>query len=157
MKRFQLEQLIFLLIILGVAGWMLFESQSFSDDKAKTFPQLIASFTVIIVLVELVTFMISSRNSPELPASQTISGRFGGIFPYLVWLLAYFAVIYVIGMVAASGLFVFLFLFREGKVKWYYALIAGLIIIAFLIQLEGVMNLKWPRSIIDPIEMLGLH
>ena len=114
---------------------------------------------MLITILELISYITNWRNDklPTVAAENTLSARFLTILPYLVWLGAYYAVIYLIGMVAASGLFVFLFLFREGKVKWYYALPAGLLIIFFLIQMEDVMSLRWPNSIIDPIAMLGLH
>ena len=156
MKRHVIEQVVFLLILLGVFAWMAWESLGFAS-QAQTYPRLMATAAVILTLVELISYIISSRSEEDVPLSQTLSGRFGGILPYLLWLLAYFAVIYVVGMVAASGLFVGLFLLREGEVKWYYAILAGLIVIGFLILMEDVMSLRWPRSIVDPIELLGLH
>lgn len=157
MKRHQIEQIVFLLILLAVFAWMFFGAAEFSS-QAQTYPRLMSGAAILIAIVELIWYGFGLKNdTDEVSIANTLTGRFKGILPYLIWLLAYFAVIYVLGMVAASGLFVTLFLIFEGKVKWYYALVAGLIIIAFLISMEDVMSLRWPRSIVDPIEILGLH
>ena len=158
MKRANVEQLVFLLFLLALFGYSLWASLEF-PGQAQTYPRTVAAAAVIITIIELVSYIVSWRNEtlPEVAPENTLTARFMTILPFLAWLAAYYAVIYVIGMVAASGLFVFLFLYREGKVKWYYALLAGVFIIFFLIQMEDVMSLRWPDSILDPIEMMGLH
>ena len=158
MKRANVEQLVFLLFLLALFGWALWSSLEF-PGQAQTYPRTVAGAAVIITMIELVSYIVSWSNETltEVAPENTLTARFMTILPFLVWLAAYYVVIYVIGMVAASGLFVFLFLYREGKVKWYYALLARVFIILFLVQMEDVMSLRWPDSIIDPIEMMGLH
>ena len=157
MKRHNLEQFIFLAFLLVIFGWAAYESLEF-PTQAQTFPYMVASAAVIMVIIEAIAYGISiARGKDEDTGEGSISKKIGGILPYLLWLGGYYAAIYVVGMVFASGLFVLLFLIFPGKMKWYYALLAAVLVIAFLISMEDVMSLKWPDSIIDPIEMLGLH
>ena len=111
MKRSNtIEQVLFLIIIAGVFGYALYGSLEF-PTQAQTFPWFVALTALVITTVELVLFLLAQRNPEKAESGEdSISAKFGGIFPYLVWLLAYYGAIYVIGMVSASALFVFLFL-----------------------------------------------
>ncbi|MEM7116851.1 MAG: tripartite tricarboxylate transporter TctB family protein [Chloroflexota bacterium] len=154
MKRHNIEQITFLVLMLLLFGWAGFNSLSF-PDQAQTYPRTVAFAAVIIVLIELGLYLWGMRSDNEdVPVSETLSGRFRGIWPYLIWLGAFFLVIYLVGIVIASALFVSIFLIREGNVPWYYAVLAGIIVIAFLLVMEDVMSFRWPRSLIDPIEMI---
>lgn len=160
MKRHNaLEHYIFLTIVLILFAWAAYLALDF-PTQAQTFPRSVALVAVGIVAIEMVAYLFvvwKSSDEVEPTAFDSIRTRFGGIWPYLLWILAFYAGIYVIGMVAASGIFMFLFLLREGKMKWYYALLSAVLTVAFLITMEDVMSLRWPKSITDPIEMLGLH
>lgn len=166
MKRHNaLEQYIFLAVVLVLFAWAAYEALNF-PTQAQTFPRSVALVAVAIVLLEMVAFFFTARGDSSsvdtgaeedaVPA-DSIRARFSGILPYLLWIGAFYVGIYLIGMVAASGIFMLLFLLLPGKMKWYYALLAAILTVIFLITMEDVMSLRWPRSIIDPIEMLGLH
>lgn len=155
------EQYIFLtiaLIIFAIAAYMALDFPT----QAQTFPRSVALVAVAIVLLEMIAFAFTMRGDSDTdeetkPDIDSIRAKFGGISPYLLWIVLFYAGIYLIGMVAASGIFMFLFLLLLGKMKWYYALLSAMLTVAFLITMEDVMSLRWPKSIIDPIEMLGLH
>ena len=150
------EHVLFLLVVAGVFGYALYGSLEF-PTQAQTFPWFVAATALIITGVELVLYLLSQRNAEEGDGVvDSIASTFGGIFPYILWLLAYYGAIYVIGMVSASALFVFLFLLIPGKMKWYWALLSAVLVFIFLISMEDVMSLRWPRSIIDPLEILGI-
>ena len=157
MNRHNIEQVIFLLLVLLVFAWAAWDAFSF-PEKAQTYPRTVALAAVIITLVELGSYTMTLRTQPsgEAAVSDSVSTQFFKILPYLFWLGAFYAAIYLMGIIVASGLFVFIFLLREGKMAWYYALLSGLIVIGFLLTMEDVMSLKWPRSVIDPILLLGL-
>ncbi len=156
MTRHNIEQIVFLLLILLFFAWAGWESLSF-PNKAQTYPRTVALAAVVITLAELGSYLWTLRGQKsEEASSDTLTAKFIKILPYVLWLCACYATIYVIGMVVASGLFVFLFLFREGDVRWYYALLSGLIVIAFLLLIGDVMGLKWPESVVDPLALIGL-
>lgn len=157
MKRSNtIEQVLFLLFCAGIFGYAWYGSLEF-PTQAQTFPKFVAITALVITGVELVLYLFSQRNPENAESfSDSIRAKFGGIFPYILWLVAYYGAIYVIGMVSASALFVFLFLLIPGKMKWYWALLSAVLVFVFLISMEDVMSLRWPRSIIDPLEMLGI-
>ena len=157
MKRSNvIEQVIFLVVVAGVFAYALFGALDF-PTQAQTFPWFVAATALVITGVELILYLLSQRNPENVESiSDSIRAKFGGILPYILWLLAYYGAIYVIGMVSASALFVFLFLLIPGKMKWYWALLSAVLVFIFLISMEDVMSLRWPRSIIDPLEILGI-
>ncbi|MEM7536586.1 MAG: tripartite tricarboxylate transporter TctB family protein [Chloroflexota bacterium] len=155
MARHHREQFIFLVLVLLLFLWAGWDSLDF-PDKAQTYPRTVAFAAAFIAVVELIAYGISMRSQTSGASEvSTLGTQFVKILPYLIWILAFYATIYVIGIIAASGLFVCLFLIREGNVPWYYAIGAGIVVIFFLITIEDVMSLKWPRSLIDPLELLG--
>ena len=157
MKRHSIEQYIFLALLLALFGWTAWGSLDF-PEQAQTFPWMVSAAALVLIIIEAITYGISiGRGTDEGSDSNSISQKIGGILPYLAWLGGYYVAIYLVGMVFASGLFVFLFLLLPGKMKWYYALLSAVLVITFLITMEDVMSLRWPDSLIDPIEMLGLH
>ena len=113
MKRANIEQLVFLLLLLALFGWSFWSSLEF-PGQAQTYPRTVAGAAVLITAAELLSYLVSWRNGSlqEVDDANTLTARFMGILPYLLWLGAYYAVIYVIGMVAASWTFLFLFLYR---------------------------------------------
>ncbi|MEM7343561.1 MAG: tripartite tricarboxylate transporter TctB family protein, partial [Chloroflexota bacterium] len=137
MTRNRIEQTVFLVLILLFFGWAAWDSLDF-PDKAQTYPRTVAFAAVLITLIELVSYLWSSRGEQADSAAEanSVSIHFFKILPYLIWLGAFYLTIYVIGIVAAAGIFVFLFLLREGKMSWYFALLSGLIVIAFLLTME---------------------
>lgn len=154
-----IEQVIFLVVVLAFFAWGAYGALEF-PTQAQTFPWFVALTALVITGVELLLYLLSLRNKENRDALQaatdTISARFLGILPYLIWLIAYYGAIYVIGMVSASALFVFLFLLIPGKMRWYWALLSAVLVLIFLISMEDVMSLRWPRSIVDPVEAIGL-
>ena len=157
MKRHNsLEQYIFLTVALIVFAYAAYLALDF-PTQAQTFPRSVALAAILMIVIEMIAYFFSIRGDKTPAPDDSIRATIGGIFPYLLWLGAYYIVIYFIGMVAASGLFIFFFLLLPGQMKWYSALFSAVLIIAFLILMEDVMNLRWPSSLFDPIEMLGLH
>ncbi|MEM9980693.1 MAG: tripartite tricarboxylate transporter TctB family protein, partial [Cyanobacteria bacterium P01_D01_bin.2] len=135
-----LEHVLFLLVVAGVFAYALYGALEFPTN-AQTFPWFVAATALVITGVELILYVLSQRNAEEgNGVVDSIASKIGGILPYLVWLLAYYGAIYVIGMVSASALFVFLFLLIPGKMKWYYALLSAVLVLIFLISMEDVMS-----------------
>ena len=138
MTRHNREQIFFLFFLLIVFAYAAWDSMSF-PTKAQTYPRTVALAAIVVTLIELVLYTLSTRKQKPVDAADDVgvfTPQFMKILPYLIWLVVFFIVIYLIGIVLASGLFVFAFLLREGKMRWYFALGSGLIIIAFLLTME---------------------
>ena len=155
MRQSAKEQYIFLGLLLLLFAWAAFEANGFSG-QARLYPFMVAIAALIIGVAEFGLFAFSQRKQKPTETGETLVERFAKAAPYLAWLVGLYAAISVIGMVISSGLFASLFLLREGKMRWYYALLSGILVIAFLILMQDVMSLKWPKSLIDPLDMIGL-
>ncbi len=93
--------------------------------------------------------------APE-DTAHSLGAALRRIVPYLTWLLAYFVLIRTVGLVLASGIFVALFLRREGGVAWTPALVALVAVCGFLVTVGNLFGLHWPISLLDPFAFLGL-
>lgn len=169
MRGKRTEQLVALLVLLAFFALAAWDATDFRG-QARTFPLTIALVMVALVGLEFIVSL--RRRAPKASAeptpdasigetgsgepTRTMSAQLRRILPYILWLLGLYLSIYLVGMVLACALFVFLFVWQVGKVPWYWALAAGLGAGLFLILLTNVMNLRWPRSLSEPLEWLGI-
>ena len=66
---------------------------------------------------------------------------------YTLWLLFYLLLIWLVSVVAGSGLFVAAFLAFEGRTSWKAVIIGPVLVMAGLMGLAELMNLVWPDSL----------
>jgi hypothetical protein len=136
--------------------------------RARIYPLFVGGLGVLLSLAGLWAMV---REGPAEPGAREMPGgtghapgteadslrvAFGRIAPYLVWLLGYFVLIRMIGLVLASGIFVALFLRREGGVAWGPAFGALVAVCAFLVAVGSLFGLHWPLSVADPFRALGV-
>lgn len=155
------DQLAGLLALLALFGSAVVGSLGF-PPRARIYPLFVGGLGVLLGLVALLAF---ARTTPEEDAgtaelqaveSEGLAVAFRRIVPYLLWLLALFSLIRLVGLVLASGVFVAVFLRQEGRVGWPAAL-AGLVgVCGFLAGVGRLFGLHWPVSVIDPLGVLGV-
>lgn len=85
--------------------------------------------------------------SGEMTVGQSFrrAGRFG------LWLVGLMLLIYLIGFVPASGIFVLAFLLIESDAKWPLVVAGPIITVGLLLLLADAINLYWPESLITII------
>ena len=66
---------------------------------------------------------------------------------YTLWLFFYFLLIWLVSVIAASGIFVAIFLAVEARASWKAVVASPLLVMAFLYLLALGMNLHWPDSL----------
>lgn len=66
---------------------------------------------------------------------------------YTLWLVLYLVLIWLVSVVAASGLFIAVFLLVEARGNWKLALAGPVLVVLFLLGLAEGMNLVWPPSL----------
>lgn len=71
---------------------------------------------------------------------------------YGAWMLVYMAMMRLIGLVAAAGVFVTAFLLIEAKVRLRWVWIGPLATIALLLTLSNAVNLFWPQATFQLID-----
>ncbi len=158
------EQIVALGILLLVFGGAAVASLGF-PPRARTYPLVVGVVGVLITAWELLAFHSRARSGPVQPSlpgdrevmrPATIGEQFPRVLPFLIWIGGYLVAVWVAGLVVASGLFVGVFLSREGRVRWHTAVLAGAGIIILLVVLGNVLGLRWPASAIAPFQLLGL-
>jgi hypothetical protein len=158
MKAREVERLVFLALVALLLFWAGWGAVSF-PPRARIFPQTVAFAALGLALIELTRTLIAwtrgrteAMPTPEptgeskRPAlhEQVVAGA-----PYVLWIVAYYVGIYLVGFVVASGVFVFLFLNRVGSLRWLAAVGATAPLLAAMLALGTAMNLSWPTGLIS--------
>ena len=124
-------------------------------NRAEIYPRVISGIGMLLVGFELITFVYQTyRRRAELPPVRNEAALFleevRGILPYLAWLLFYFLLIYLVGLIIASGLFTLLFLLVLGRMRWQHALLGGVGIGVAAFLITDLLTLALPSALFDP-------
>ena len=150
------EQLVLLGLVIVLLLWMVWEARTF-PERARIFPQLIASFGLLLACAELVRTIVVHRRALRRAhdAAEAIEANGTGLtwmaqfvagIPYLLWVLGYYVAIYLIGFLAASFAFVMAFLVTVARMRWYTAAAATAVFSGLLMLFGFSFRLTWPRG-----------
>ncbi len=104
--------------------------------RARIFPQTVA---VIGLIVTALALLAANRGAqPEDPTDKERALR---AWPYIVWAAGYLAGIAVVGLPAASAVWVALFLRREDKMAWHFAVASGAVAAVVLMALGSIARM----------------
>lgn len=67
---------------------------------------------------------------------------------YMAWIVAYVVGIWLIGLIAASAIFLLLFLRLEARLSYVRTVLCAVAVVLFLYYFGGFMDLHWPDSIV---------
>jgi hypothetical protein len=146
---------------------------SYAVWEARNFPALSGLFPTVIslagIVLALFTLVIDVRrwrreggavgadapataSTAQLEPGASIGYAFARAGRYGLWLLSYLFLIWLIGLVPASAVFVALFLLVEARVRVRYLVVGSGVTVAGLLTLANAVNLFWPRSLITLID-----
>jgi len=144
MQRRQRERLAFLIVLACVFALAALNAASF-PARARIFPQFVSTVGFLLALVEIRrTRNAARRGEPDEGPTLARQLRLGA--PYLLWIVAYYVAIAIIGFLPASAVLVFLFLHRVGRLSWRRALLAPVPLIIGLAVLGQSMGVVWPQG-----------
>ena len=137
------------------------EARSFAT-AARLFPQTVSYVGIVLTVLALwrvvrpratETTAREPQFSGDLPAELEHEGSAGHPLPYLVWTIAYFALIALVGFFPATAMFVATFLITRPGVAWLEALLwtGGVLVMAYGMGL--LLQLRWPGGLV--MRMLG--
>ena len=126
-------------LLFAAAAWT---AQSF-PPRARIFPQVVAVGGFLLGLLAAARGFAGKGTLMEERPGHFL-GHLRKAAPFLMWLMAYYVGIYLVGLLLASGLFVAAFLAREGRVRPYRAMIGGALMSGFLLLIGNVVGLDWP-------------
>lgn len=140
---------IFLLFLFG--AW---QAYSFSE-LAKFFPYYIAIVGAVLALIIVIVSIVSIQKEKEgvkqvdsVDSSEQDSDEDGKLtLRYMAWFTGYIVLIYVIGFLAATTLFLILFLYLETKYSVLKILISVIATHTVIYLFSSAINLYWPEGI----------
>lgn len=74
--------------------------------------------------------------------------KHAGIFT--LWMLGYVAGIAIIGIEAATGLFLVVYLYSQAKAGWLVSLLGPLLMLGLFALLRVLLNIEWPPYVFEP-------
>ena len=119
--------------------------------RARVYPLTVSLAAVVLGAWDLLlSRKASRRESVDEPVPSGQADRDGaGVARYLGWLAAYYVVIFLVGAIPASGIFVAAFLKVEGRVRLVPAIALGLAVSLGLLGLGVAMGFRWPTTGVD--------
>ena len=115
--------------------------------RARIFPQTVA---VIGLIVTALALLAASRGAQPDDATEPSAedapapapkGQALRAWPYMVWAAGYLAGIAAVGLPAASAVWVALFLRREDKMAWHFAVASGAVAAVVLVALGSIARM----------------
>ena len=147
MSRLKLEQILFSLFVGLIFVGALVLSQQF-PDTARRFPRLITIISLIFLVIQLIKVWLNKKDYPATVTDKGIVAQFRKIAPYIIWIIGFYGLIALIGLVFASAIFVVVFLVRYADMKWYYALFAAFVVVALMLLIGHLLSLRWPFGLL---------
>ena len=121
-------------------------------SRARVYPLTVAVAALLLAGWEMLR---SARATPAPDSAVVAPTDVWGLVRYAGWGLGYYAVIWLLGIVTASALFVAAFLIRVAGVSWRFAISSAIAVAAVLLALGGWLDLRWPRALADITVFLG--
>ncbi|HEY8417908.1 MAG TPA: tripartite tricarboxylate transporter TctB family protein [Limnochordales bacterium] len=155
MKRKHVEQIIFMVLVGAVFAYVAITSQGFVRT-ARIFPQVIATAMLILTIAEIISYWRAVQREaregegPHGPVEEpgpSLTDGFKEVWPYLIWIGAYFVAIYLVGFVVASAVFVALSVWLMGRMRWYWAFGSTAVLIVGLMVMAQALSLSWPMGV----------
>ncbi|WP_010531848.1 tripartite tricarboxylate transporter TctB family protein [Lentibacillus jeotgali] len=134
----------FLFIIFCYMGW---EANSFSD-KAKFFPFFVAIGAAVLSFVSLVLQSIDLFLRKQKNEHTEDIGEIKRVLQYVLWVVGYIALIYVVGLILATILFLLVFLLVESKFRFVTTVFSTVLVIGGLFLISNILNLYWPSGLL---------
>lgn len=141
----QVISIIFSLVIFLVFCWGAIEAQSFRE-LARFFPFYICLLGAFVMMIDIIVRLIKMKKDKS---NEPLHNNMFGVIKYTIIICSYLLLIYLVGIVIGTGVFLFTFLFYEAKLSVIKCGISVAVIVIGILIIGDVMNLYWPRSLLD--------
>lgn len=147
MSRLKLEQVLFTLFIGLIFLGAFFLARQF-PDTAQRFPNAILLTGLGFTVLHLLRVLLSKSAYPTGITDKGIANQFSKIAPYIIWIIGYYVLIFLFGLVIASAIFVIAFLMRHADMAWYYSILSAVIVVTLMLFIGKLLSLKWPFGLL---------
>lgn len=138
--------IVFSLLVISLFSWAALEAQQFRE-LARFFPFYIAIMGALVVLADLVIQI--RRLFQNKRKAQPLHENLPATLKYLLIIISFLVSIYIFGIFVGTAIYLFCFLYFETKFGLVKSIIAVAIVTAFIMIFGDVMNLYWPKSLLN--------
>ncbi|WP_059103055.1 tripartite tricarboxylate transporter TctB family protein [Shouchella shacheensis] len=138
-------------LLFALFAWAIWESLEF-QPIARYYPMYIGIAAASLIVLD-VSLQIQ-KNRKSVPAEEeeetsTVNGKSSLL--YVAWIIGYLILIYTLGFVVATGLFLISFLKVEAKFNWLKSVFFTLIAIGIIFLFREFMTTYWPTGLYEVI------
>ena len=148
--------LIFILLLLPLFAYVYWASQDFMLG-ARLFPSYVALFGMALIGIELLrrwakrgmTVLDDGPATADLvlDEEQRSLAGYGRALLIFVWLAGFYLLIYLIGMLWATAVFVPVFLLVQFRASWWISLLLAAGLMGLIYGLHVTLRLRWPQGL----------
>lgn len=153
---------LFILLLLPLFIYVFWASQDFRLG-AKLFPMVVSALGIALIALELARRVWSLWRKPALPApdatpiasadlgldsEQSSPAGFARALLMFAWLLGFYVLIYLFGLLWATALFVPVFLIVQFRATWWTSLLLGGSLVGLIYILHLTLRLRWPPGVL---------
>ena len=146
------NSLIFTFILFVFFCWAAIEANTFSD-KASFFPLftaiISANVSLISFILQLIQYVRKRKAGVSASDEEDTETPISNILYYLGWIAGYVVLIYLIGLIWSTLIFLLAFFLIESKFKVWKAALFSVIVVTIIISFGNLMNLYWPEGLIN--------
>lgn len=126
----------------------------FVPATTRYFPVAVSGAAIVVALFDIVRRGFMQRHLPEGEThsdflNEGANAPAAAILGYAAWFFGYLAAIWVVGIVAASSVFVAAFLKFEAGTRWWTAALGGLSVLILVVVAGRVFRIRWPGALFD--------
>ncbi|MCL7745499.1 tripartite tricarboxylate transporter TctB family protein [Halalkalibacter alkaliphilus] len=136
--------LLFLVLVFCLFLWMMIQAQTF-QETASYFPFYIALLAGILTVVATIKQIVTLKKAKD---EELFHENFMNVLKYVGWIVSYIVLIYVVGFVPASMIYLFVFLLLEARMSILKCLLSTGATAVVIIAMSRFMDLKWPSSLL---------
>ena len=137
--------MLFSVCILFLFSWTAWQAAGFKK-LASYFPLYISLIAIVLAVIQVI-IEIRKYKANTAHEEQEQSG-FGNVIQYIAWFVGYSVVIFILGFIIATGVFLVLFLKLETKYSWLKTALSTAVTIILLLLFGELMNLYWPTGLL---------
>jgi bacteriorhodopsin len=131
--------------------WTAWEALGFAK-LAQFFPLYVSLVAITLIIVQLYLGIKSkisgSSSASDAEEVNVLRERMPAYLVYIGWFLGYILLVYLIGFLVATGIFLFAFLIKESKMSLIQTITGVVITLGFIIFFGRVMHMYWPEGIL---------
>lgn len=148
--------LLFLVLLVPIFAYVYWASQGFMLG-ARLFPSYVAIFGLVLIGLELLRRIIKrgvvavgrgpATADLELDEEQRSLAGYGRGLIMFAWLVGFYGLIYLIGLLWATAIFVPVFLVLQFRARWWISLLLAVGLMGLIYLLHLTLRLRWPPGV----------